>query len=99
VVWSPPPGAKDAVDETVHATGRWYELDRVGPWQTSAGKLGTSSLLAERETKLVAAPQSDAATAGGGFWRLSGDLTNMLLWLVLGVLVAESWLFHRRAVY
>jgi len=30
---------------------------------------------------------------------LSGDLTVPILWLVLGVLIIESWLFHRRAVY
>ncbi len=31
--------------------------------------------------------------AGGGSWRTD------LLWLALGLLLVESWLFHRQAVY
>jgi hypothetical protein len=30
---------------------------------------------------------------------LRGDLAWPLLWLVLAVLLAESWLFHRHAVH
>lgn len=81
------------------ASGRWYELERVGPWRTASGRHGTSSLLAGNETRLTV--ESDTAPAGSslGFMRLDGDLTIPLLWFVLALLVTESWLFHRRAVY
>jgi len=83
------------------ATGAWVELDRVGLWETEGGKRGSAALLAAEETLLGVAPtESQEARAGGGLsgW-LSGDLTEFLLLTALAVLLLESYLFHRRAVY
>ena len=76
----------------------WAALDRGGLWQTDAGESGSAALLSARETLLPAGP-ADATRAGAGVSWLRGDLGWPLLWLVLGVVLVESWLFHRHAVY
>lgn len=78
---------------------RWAELDRIGLWKTSDGTLGSAAMLSARETLLPSAkPQAAEEEIGIGGW-LAGDLTMPLLFLALGALVAESWLFHRHGVY
>ena len=76
----------------------WLALDRMGLWQTDAGEAGSCALLSTRETALPASNGGDARNDGRSPW-LRGDLAWPLLWLVLGVLLAESWLFHRHAVH
>ena len=75
------------------------ELDRLGLWRMGE-VAGSASLLSRRETVLHAHPAADAdaanADGGGG---LRGDLRPLLLWIVLGLLVLEAWLFHKHAVY
>jgi len=41
----------------------------------------------------------DAESSGSSIDFLRGDLSPLLVWIVLGVLLLESYLFHRRAVY
>ena len=94
VSWS---GVKDAAPVQVHVPGPWYELDRLGAWQASSGEVGTASLLAPEETRLTG--ESTSAASGTRFGWYYGDLSIPLLWGVLAVLLGESWLFHRRAVY
>jgi hypothetical protein len=97
------PSAGEALEETHSLEGRWTELDRVGLWRTDAGEFGSAALLSSRET-LVPSQDTDEAgetslVSGGASGLLSGDLAPALLWFALAVLVAEAWLFHRRAVY
>ena len=76
------------------------ELRRIGVWASGDEVPQASLLLSSHETDVPrkiaeAAGDKQAAThwAGGGNW------STLLLWLVLAVLLAESWLFHREAVY
>jgi len=48
-----------------------------------------------------AAEDSPGDSSSGGLSSefLRGDLSPLLIWIVLGVLLLESYLFHRRAVY
>jgi hypothetical protein len=76
----------------------WSSLDRAGLWQTDGGDTGTAALLSPRETTLPAGATASSGETTHRPW-LNGDLTTPLLLLVLIVLVAESWLFHRHAVH
>jgi hypothetical protein len=89
-------------DVSEEAGSGWIDLTYVGLFEDSAGRSQSSLLLSSRETdvpsvKVEAAhgsPQdSGPKWAGGGNWSTS------LLWLALGLLLLESWLFHRHAVY
>lgn len=75
-------------------------LHRIGAWSTQERR-GACILASQAETDL---PATDtAATAPGkapppvaaGL----SDLPRLLLWFVLALLLVESWLFHRQAVY
>jgi len=79
----------------------WIELDRIGLWQTDAGAHGSASLLAASETVLNPhhSHQQGDLTADRSHWLFAGDLSETLLVLAVGVLLLESYLFHRRAVY
>ncbi len=77
------------------------ELTRTGIWQTESGRIGTSHLLSATESDL---PSRGAEETGRGSGADSGatPLRSPVRWLlfgILGVLVLESWLFHRHAVY
>ena len=85
--------------ETVELKGSLAELDRVGLWKTDTGETGSASLLSLNETKLVAAPKGDAVDEVMSASWFGGDLTNVLVVIVLVTLVVESWLFHRHSVY
>jgi hypothetical protein len=73
-------------------------LDRAGLWQTEAGEFGSAALLSPTETLLPAGDASAEQARVRARW-VRGDLGMALLWIVLGALVVESWLFHRHAVY
>ena len=82
------------------AATRWEELHRVGFWE-AGGEAGSAAVLSERETRLSPVSASDVEPADAATrsrW-LSGDLVPPLLWLTLGVLLIESYLFHRHRVY
>jgi von Willebrand factor type A domain/Aerotolerance regulator N-terminal len=78
---------------------RTTELDRVGLWQSDTGIAGGAALLSARETMLPRAKADTDKRFDTAISAFSGDMTAALLWLVLAVLVIESWLFHRHAVY
>lgn len=92
--WIKPDGTADAPQPVRHG---WALLDRTGRWQTDAGETGSAALLSARETLLPAGTAAREASAPSR--RLHGDLGWPLVWLVLGVLILESWLFHRHAVH
>jgi hypothetical protein len=86
---------------TDEATSGLLSIQRIGAWQ-SKGRSGTSVLASASETDVpaVAATSSTqpnlapiVAAAGISDWPF------LLLWVVLGVLLLESWLFHRKAVF
>ncbi|MFP4055442.1 MAG: VWA domain-containing protein [Candidatus Brocadiia bacterium] len=102
VAWTvPAEGEAHTTERRLH--GRWMELDRVGLWETDAGERGSAALLSEWETRLASGRSMTAAAVepsrGQGWSMLRGDLRRLLVWCVLAVLVVESWLFHRHAVY
>jgi hypothetical protein len=88
--------------ETTHeASNGLFAIEQIGAWQSSNHR-GTSILASATETDLPslnedspapAALPNIKATAGVSDWPLA------LLWLVLLLLILESWLFHRKAVF
>lgn len=77
------------------------EMDRRGIWETDAGIRGASHLLSRDETDLRS---RDDENAGDSAYfatsnRFAGNLKLWLLAAVAMILLLESWLFHRHAVY
>ena len=79
--------------------GSWTELDRIGLWETDKGESGAAALLSPDETLLAAADVAGAeqGAVAPSVWR--GDLSPVLLWVIFGVLLGESWLYHRLLAY
>jgi len=77
------------------------EMDRIGIWETDTGQRGASQLLSAGESDLRAR-MPDAGGDLDYFAVQSGIGGNLKLWLlgaVIVILLLESWLFHRHAVY
>ncbi len=75
-------------------------LTELGAWQTADGRRGATALISFQETNLTNQPdQTTTVTPTGvnSWW--SWPVTSSLLLFVLLLLLVESWLFHRRAVY
>lgn len=90
----------EASDES---KGGWLELRRIGVFEAATGKAQPSLLLSAHETDV---PAKNTAEAGASVsensaqgWASGGGWWTKLLWLALGALLVESWLFHRQAVY
>ncbi len=76
-------------------------LGRLGAWEAADGRTGVSALVSAAVTDLPARGVVEAAEAPppvAGAWAATG-LPQLLIWAVLGLLLLESWLFHRKAVY
>ena len=77
------------------------EMDRVGVWTTDTGQKGASQLLSAPETNLPS--RGDLGSDEADYFHVeNGFAGNMKLWLlsvILLILLLESWLFHRHAVY
>ncbi len=97
------PGSTDATSVTLPPTAALWELDRVGLWSTDDGAAGSAALVSRQETLLPTAPAVSQAEDGlegrAAAARLLGDLAPALLWGILVILLLESALFHRYAVY
>ena len=81
--------------------GDIVELDRIGVWETDSGESGSSQILSARESNLPVASE-DADTDREYFTVEAGWASQLKLWLLAAVIVfllAESYLFHRHAVY
>lgn len=91
------------VSEESHAA--WLELSHEGVCETPGGKVETALLLSPRATQIpvraATAGTSAAAKAPtlASAWAQGGNWSFRLLWAALAVLLIESWLFHRQAVY
>lgn len=78
-------------------------LNRIGTWETGADRSGSCALISDTETHLpkldketIASPlpTSQIVTATAfSTW------PKRLIWLVVALLLVESFLFHRKAVY
>jgi hypothetical protein len=82
-------------------TGLLY-IQRIGAWQTADGRSGASLLASAMETNVPA--KMAEATASSALPKITGssglgNLSRVLIWSLLGVLLLESFLFHRKAVY
>ena len=76
-------------------------IHRLGAWQTADGRVGTSLLASAQETNLPARSK-DAVTGSLPKLKGSGGVSNwprFLIWGLLGTLLLESFLFHRKAVF
>jgi hypothetical protein len=87
------------VTATDHPQHSHISLSRIGVYQADGSTAAACILGSPTETQLPlrAPPPPDAATAPPPTGRLGW--TQLLLWAVLLLLLAESYLFHRRAVY
>ncbi len=78
------------------------EMNRIGVWQTSTGLKGTSFMHSARESNIPAL-SADAKNGDADYFKVEhGVLGNVVVWLlglIVVVLLVESWLFHRFAVY
>jgi hypothetical protein len=91
-------------DLSEQTTGGLLSLDHIGSWETADGKTGTSILASANETNLP--KRSDEAPAMPEL-RERAIITaasfstwpQKLLWLLAALLLVESFLFHRKAVY
>lgn len=90
-------------NETSSADG-WLTLNRIGAWSGEDGDSGMSLLASAEETDLPArlSDAGDATGATVGSPAASGPGWTAVRWLLAGfvlLLLLESWLFHRQAVY
>lgn len=88
-------------------SGGLVELTQTGVWRTEEGQRGVAHLLSIAETDIESAGQAEGnamlgqelVTQAGqarGQW---GDVSKWILGVLVLLLVMESWLFHRHAVY
>jgi hypothetical protein len=87
--------------QRIPLTSDLVEMDRIGTWETDSGLRGASHLLSATESDLRA--RTDAAAGDLEYFAVQSGLAgNLKLWLlgaVILILLLESWLFHRHAVY
>lgn len=106
VQWTEWTGTQFTETSDSPTNGGLLAIKRLGAWQAADGSMGSSVLASRQETNLPARPakvDTKAAadkpaleTAGSrSFW----DWPFLLMWAVLGLLVLESFLFHRKAVF
>lgn len=78
------------------------EMDRIGVWKSGNGAKGTSFMHSAQESNI---PARKAATGTGDseYFKVKHSLLgNVVIWLlgmIAVILLLESWLFHRFAVY
>lgn len=93
------------VEKKQSLSGELVELNHTGVWRTMDGRRGVSHLLSVAETDILAAEGSDTPGEKEGMEkervakRYLGDVTGWVLAILVLLLVMESWLFHRHAVY
>ncbi len=86
------------VSATDEPSGGLLELRRIGAWQTADGNAGSCVLASQAETDL---PKRSGDATEPGMKMLAGGMSwpQRLIWFVLVLLIADSWLLHRKAVY
>lgn len=85
------------------SSGSLLPLRRIGVWESSDGSSGASILASAAETNLRAAASTPASSPALSRSLLStnafGTWSRRLIWMLLALLLLESFLFHRKAVY
>jgi hypothetical protein len=80
----------------------YVEMDRLGAWESDRGERGASHLLSARESDLPG-QRTEPNDAKEDYFAVTSGLGGKLkLWLIgtlAGILLLESWLFHRHAFY
>ncbi len=78
-------------------------LNRIGSWETGTDRSGACALISAAETNLpaLAADAAHSIQSATPVITASAFSTwpKRLIWLALALLLAESFLFHRKAVY
>ncbi len=78
-------------------------LTRIGSWETGTDRSGASALISDEETNLpaLASDTSHSIQSSAPIITASAFSTwsQKLIWLALALLLLESFLFHRKAVY
>ncbi|MDZ4287713.1 MAG: BatA and WFA domain-containing protein [Prosthecobacter sp.] len=104
IEWTEWDGAQ-FIELSEEATGDLLPLTRIGAWQSAQGRTGASVLASAAETDLSAKGSATAANATSReklpTFASAGisDWPQWLLWAVLSILLVESFLFHRKAVF
>ena len=90
----------DVSDDPAHGL---LALNRIGSWETGADRNGACALISAAETNLpaLATDASHSVQPSAPVITASAFSTwpQRLIWLALGLLLLESFLFHRKAVY
>lgn len=78
-------------------------LNRIGTWETGNGRSGSCALISDAETHLPKSDKQKAASPPPSSQIVTATTFSTwpkrLIWLVMAVLLLESFLFHRKAVY
>lgn len=88
-------------DFSEEVKGGWLELRHLGVFETEDGKSEATLLLSLRETDVPVREVVEKPAESNQFqhWAGGANWSTALLWAVLGLLLVESWLFHRQTVY
>lgn len=77
-------------------------LEHIGSWETGA-RTGSCALISENETRLPKLASANAAPPPAAASLVSAaafsSWPKRLIWLIIALLLLESFLFHRKAVY
>ncbi len=78
------------------------EMDRIGVWRSGNGARGTSFMHSAQESN-IPARKTEAGNGDSEYFQVKhsvlGNIVMWLLGLITVILLFESWLFHRFAVY
>jgi hypothetical protein len=90
----------------VETEAGWAEVERIGTWVAEDGRTGMTLLASAKETEVPIVLEGERPAGGaanGAVTKVSaGPGWTVVKWLLVGLLVlllGESFLFHRRAVY
>lgn len=90
----------DVSDDPAHGL---LTLNRIGSWEAGPERSGSCALISDAETNLpaLAADTAHSMPPAAPIITASAFSTwsKRLIWLALGLLLLESFLFHRKAVY
>lgn len=96
-------GGGRRAQERIVLSSEVVEMDRIGIWEGGDGTRGSAHLLSAVESDLRAHPPEGTSSDDDDYFSVKGGLSGSLkVWLLgalLAVVLAESWLFHRHAVY
>lgn len=90
---------KQFADTSEEASTGWLELKRIGVVSGGDSKAEPVLLLSPLVTDLASRGEPEVASQASASWGSGGSWWSALVWLALVVLLLESWLFHRQAVY